>query len=61
MSEKEKQLVNNLMDIVDKLPEAQQHRLLGVAEGMSMVSADKEVVTHAETKNHAEGHQGHGL
>ena len=56
MSEKEKQLVNNLMDIVDKLPEAQQHRLLGVAEGMSMVSADKEVVTHAETKNHAEGH-----
>ena len=39
MSEREKQIVNDLMDIVDQLPETQQHRLLGVAEGMSMASS----------------------
>lgn len=50
MSEREKQIVNDLMDIVDQLPETQQHRLLGVAEGMSMVSLDKEGKTDADTE-----------
>ena len=49
MSEKEKALVDDLMDIVEQLPETQQHRLLGVAEGMSMVSMDRNLTADSDT------------
>lgn len=39
MSEKEKQLALDIIGIFDRLPEPQQHRLVGVAEGLDMASA----------------------
>lgn len=37
MSEKEKQIMKRLSDIVSGLPEAKKERLLGVAEGMNIM------------------------
>ncbi len=39
MSEKEKQLALDILGIFERLPEPQQHRLVGVAEGLDMASA----------------------
>lgn len=41
MSEKEKQLATDILDIFERLPESKKQRLLGVAEGMEMASAVK--------------------
>ena len=38
MSEKEKQLASDILDIFERLPDPQKHRLVGVAEGMDMAS-----------------------
>lgn len=38
MSEKEKQLASDILGIFERLPESQQHRLVGVAEGLDMAS-----------------------
>lgn len=37
MSEKEREILKKLSEIVPKLPDAKKERLLGVAEGMSIV------------------------
>lgn len=42
MSEKEKKLAKDIMDVFDRLPEAKKQRLLGVAEGLDMASATPE-------------------
>ena len=39
MNEKEKKLAEDIMEIFDRLPESQQHRLVGVAEGMDIASS----------------------
>ena len=39
MSEKEKKLASDILDIFERLPEPQQHRLVGVAEGLDMAAA----------------------
>lgn len=38
MSEKEKQIVEDIRTIVTGLPENEKHRILGVAEGLAMAS-----------------------
>ena len=38
MSEKEKQLAENILGIFDQLPDAKKHQLLGVAQGMDISS-----------------------
>lgn len=42
MSEKEKQIMEKLSDIVSGLPDAKKERLLGVAEGMSIMKEAQE-------------------
>lgn len=42
MSEKEKQIMEKLSDIVSSLPDAKKERLLGVAEGMSIMKEAQE-------------------
>ena len=42
MSEKEKQIIERLSDIVSGLPDAKKERLLGVAEGMSIMKESQE-------------------
>ncbi|WP_155961841.1 MULTISPECIES: hypothetical protein [Dorea] len=37
MSEKEREILQKLSEIVPKLPDTKKERLLGVAEGMSIV------------------------
>lgn len=37
MSEKEREILQRLSEIIPKLPDAKKERLLGVAEGMSIV------------------------
>ena len=39
MSEQEKKLASDILDIFERLPESQQHRLVGVAEGLDMAAA----------------------
>ena len=39
MSEKQKQLVEDILTATDKLPPEKQYQLLGVAQGMGMVPA----------------------
>ena len=39
MNEREIKLSIDILEIISKLPEAQQQRLLGIAEGLSMVIA----------------------
>lgn len=39
MSEQEKKLASDILDIFKRLPESQQHRLVGVAEGLDMAAA----------------------
>ena len=43
MSEKEKQIMEKLSDIVSGLPDAKKERILGVAEGMSIMKEAQEV------------------
>lgn len=38
MSEKEKQIVEDIRTIVTGLPESEKHRILGVAEGLAMAN-----------------------
>ena len=42
MSEKEKQILERLSEIVPDLPDAKKERLLGVAEGMSIMKEAQE-------------------
>ena len=42
MSEKEKKIIERLSDIVSGLPDAKKERLLGVAEGMSIMKEAQE-------------------
>lgn len=42
MSEKEKQIMEKLSDIVSGLPDAKKERILGVAEGMSIMKEAQE-------------------
>lgn len=42
MSEKERKILEKLSEIVPKIPDAKKERLLGIAEGMSIVKEDKE-------------------
>lgn len=42
MSEKEKQIIERLSDIVSGLPDTKKERLLGVAEGMSIMKESQE-------------------
>lgn len=42
MSEKEKQIIERLSDIVSSLPDTKKERLLGVAEGMSIMKESQE-------------------
>ena len=42
MSEKEKQIMERLSDIVSSLPDAKKERLLGVAEGMNIMKETQE-------------------
>ena len=42
MSEKEKQIMEKLSDIVSGLPDTKKERLLGVAEGMSIMKEAQE-------------------
>lgn len=42
MSEKEKQIMEKLSDIVSGLPDTKKERLLGVAEGMNIMKEAKE-------------------
>lgn len=39
MREKEKKLASDILGIFERLPEPQQHRLVGVAEGLDMAAA----------------------
>lgn len=39
MSEKQKQIVADIMDCVEKMPIEKQYQYLGVAQGMGMVPA----------------------
>lgn len=39
MSEKQKQLVEDILTATDKLPPEKQYQLLGVAQGMGMAPA----------------------
>ena len=49
MSEKEKQIIERLSDIVSGLPYAKKERLLGVAEGMSIMK-ESQGVDHSNKK-----------
>ena len=42
MSEKQKQLVEDILTATDKLPPEKQYQLLGVAQGLGMVPAPAE-------------------
>ena len=42
MSEKEKQIMEKLSDIVSGLPDTKKERLLGVAEGMNIMKEAQE-------------------
>lgn len=39
MSEQEKKLAQDILGIFERLPEPQQHRLVGVAEGLDMATS----------------------
>lgn len=42
MSEKEREILEKLSEIVPKIPDAKKERLLWIAEGMSIVKEDQE-------------------
>lgn len=42
MSEKEKQIIERISNIVSGLPDTKKERLLGVAEGMSIMKESQE-------------------
>lgn len=50
MSEKQKQLAEEITSSVEKLPIEKQYQLLGVAQGMGMTPAPEEPADAAETK-----------
>ena len=59
MSEKEREILQKLSEIVPKLPDTKKERLLGVAEGMSIVreSEREEEDNHIQSGNHSRVHK----
>ena len=50
MSEKQKQLAEDILSASQQLPIEKQYQLLGVAQGMDMTPVSEEPVDAAETK-----------
>lgn len=50
MSEKQKQLVEDILTATDKLPPEKQYQLLGVAQGLGMTPEPKEEDENKKTQ-----------